>query len=273
MPRSRPALKLVLVEGEEVRALLALDVDDLDVLALLDLVGQRRGLVHAEVEPRLGQRRRQLELDLLARPPAVPPPPAPRPARVSVHEAARPGRHHGQQHVALDSRTTVRRPGAAVPANSRSARASCGRSPRACSMPTKPSPPLFATSPRTTLASASAVAPSAARSSRPSDASAVSSATWPPSGSITVTPVARAQLHDRSRPRAHPPALEAAVDRLEAGDQRWWARPQVHVFGPAPWPRPCRPARTSCLARSRLAAASSFLTSFSTTLRLYVWFQ
>src|SRR3954451_7497238 len=55
-------LQLARVEGEEVRALAPADVDDLDVLAGLDLVAQRARAVDAEVEPRLGQGRRQLEL-------------------------------------------------------------------------------------------------------------------------------------------------------------------------------------------------------------------
>ena len=58
-PSLDPVLELPTMEGQEVRALLALDVDDLDVLALAHLVGQRGGLVDAEVEPRLGQGRRQ----------------------------------------------------------------------------------------------------------------------------------------------------------------------------------------------------------------------
>ena len=57
-----PLVELVGVEGEEVRALAARDVDDLDELALAHLVGERARLVHAEVEPRLGERRRQLGL-------------------------------------------------------------------------------------------------------------------------------------------------------------------------------------------------------------------
>jgi hypothetical protein len=52
----------VRVEGEEVGALAPGDVDDLDVLAFLHLVVERRGLVDAEVEPRLGQRLGQLGL-------------------------------------------------------------------------------------------------------------------------------------------------------------------------------------------------------------------
>ena len=60
-------LELVPMEREEVRALLALDVDDLDVLAGLDLVGEGRRAVDAEVEPRLGERGRELELVVRAR--------------------------------------------------------------------------------------------------------------------------------------------------------------------------------------------------------------
>ena len=55
------------VESEEVGALLALDVDDLDVLAGANLVRERGRLVDAEVEPWLGERRRKLELAVLPR--------------------------------------------------------------------------------------------------------------------------------------------------------------------------------------------------------------
>ena len=61
-PALEAALELAGVEGEEVRALAALDVEHLDVLALAHLVGERGGAVDAEVQPRLGQRRRQLDL-------------------------------------------------------------------------------------------------------------------------------------------------------------------------------------------------------------------
>ena len=61
-PALEAALELAGVEGEEVRALAALHVEHLDVLALAHLVGERGGAVDAEVQPRLGQRRRQLDL-------------------------------------------------------------------------------------------------------------------------------------------------------------------------------------------------------------------
>ena len=55
-------LELAPVEREEVRALLALDVDDLDELACAHLVRERSRGIDADVEPGLGQRRRQLLL-------------------------------------------------------------------------------------------------------------------------------------------------------------------------------------------------------------------
>jgi hypothetical protein len=58
-PALHALLELPPVEGEEVRALPALDVDDLQVLAGLDGVAAGRGGVHAQVEDRVGQRRRQ----------------------------------------------------------------------------------------------------------------------------------------------------------------------------------------------------------------------
>ena len=61
-PALDPALELAAVEGEEVGALLPLDVDHLDVLARAHLVGERGRGVDAHVEPRLGERRRELRL-------------------------------------------------------------------------------------------------------------------------------------------------------------------------------------------------------------------
>ena len=60
-------LELDAIEREEVGALLALDVDDLDELPRAHLVGERRRRVDTEVEPRLGERRRELLLLVRAR--------------------------------------------------------------------------------------------------------------------------------------------------------------------------------------------------------------
>ena len=66
-PRSTPALELAAVEGEEVGALLPLDVDHLDELARAHLVRERGRGVDAHVEPGLGERRRELRLAVGAR--------------------------------------------------------------------------------------------------------------------------------------------------------------------------------------------------------------
>ena len=60
-------LQLRGAEGEEVGALAAAHVDHLDVLAGLDLVGERRGAVDLEVEPGVGERVGQDGLALAAR--------------------------------------------------------------------------------------------------------------------------------------------------------------------------------------------------------------
>ena len=83
------------VERQEVRALAALDVDDLDVLAGLDLVRERGRGIHPQVEHGVGQRGRQLGL---ARRPGLRPPDLEhqvgrRVVRVHGHQPAR-GRHH-----------------------------------------------------------------------------------------------------------------------------------------------------------------------------------
>src|SRR4029079_3010281 len=61
-PALEASLELPVVECEEVRALLPLDVDHLDELALAHLVGERTRRVDAEVEARFGKRRREFLL-------------------------------------------------------------------------------------------------------------------------------------------------------------------------------------------------------------------
>ncbi len=85
-------------EREEVGALAALDVDHLDVLAGLDLVGPCRGGVHPQVEQRIGQRRRQRAL---LRPARADPPDLQHQVRGRVvrghgHRPAGRGHHGGQ---------------------------------------------------------------------------------------------------------------------------------------------------------------------------------
>jgi len=99
-PPLEPVLQLVLIEGEEVRALLPLDVDDLDVLPRHDLVGECRGLVDAEVEPRFGERRRQLDLELRPRTCPLHLDDQRRGGRLAVHDPAA-GRAHHEQDVAV----------------------------------------------------------------------------------------------------------------------------------------------------------------------------
>ena len=55
-PALEPALELVRVEGEEVGALLALHVDDLDVLAGFHHIGRRRCRLDAMILQRIGER-------------------------------------------------------------------------------------------------------------------------------------------------------------------------------------------------------------------------
>ena len=116
-------LQLVLVEGQEVRALAPAHVDHLDELALAHLVGQRAGAVHAEVEARVGERRRQLGLGVGARRVALDLDHERGRRRVAVHEPAARSGHH-QQRVAL-AHEGLRGPG-----RGRRARTAAGPSPR-----------------------------------------------------------------------------------------------------------------------------------------------
>ena len=70
-PTLHAGLQLPAVKGEEVGALPAPHVDDLDVLARLHLVRERRCAVDLEVEPRLGERLRKRRLELVVRPRAA----------------------------------------------------------------------------------------------------------------------------------------------------------------------------------------------------------
>ncbi len=86
------------MEGQEVGALTALDVDDLDVLARLHLVGAGGGGVHPQVEHRFGQRRRKPRLAGLPRrhPPDLDHQVRGRVVLVHAHQPAGSGHHAGQ---------------------------------------------------------------------------------------------------------------------------------------------------------------------------------
>ena len=259
-------LELAPVEGEEVRALLALDVDDLDVLARAHLVGERGRRVDAEVEPRLGQRggsscsssvrgvaRRTStsSADAGGAPSTMRPPGAATTtvtAALGAERLRRPGRRPLAEQPDRDAP-----PAGRARARRARARGSCRRAPRA--RPGGPSPGRRPArrAPR--------------RRRAPSAPSTVSSATWPPSRSMTVTrssgpspntvaPPGRTQYVSRNGSSGRSPRTSADVP----------GAPRQASRAPSPPPRP--PAAMSCSASSRLPSASSFLTSFSTTRRL-----
>src|SRR5262249_25626266 len=152
-------LQLAPVEREEVRALLPLDVDDLDELAGPHLVGERGRRVDPEVEPRLGQRRR--ELGLLV---------ASRRGTPDLDEELPRGRPAGAATTPVTSRSArnaCEEPGGDHSPKRRTALASAGSRPRDPSSWTRRLPSRAVSASRITVAGASAVAPSAVASSRP----------------------------------------------------------------------------------------------------------
>ena len=215
-----PVVELVPVEREEVRALLALDVDHLDELARLDLVAASRGPVDPEVQPRFGERR--WELDLLAACAAgrdAPrrrgrsagerrPPPA-RPVR------PRSARSPGPPGTTARSRAgTTRRRAGSPSRGSGPARGRRG--------PARP-PARRRPSRRRAHGAPSRVRRPARRSRRPhpvpSGDSTVSSATWPPSTSITVNRSSGAIAMTVAAAGPDPVLLERRVGRAEPSDE------------------------------------------------------
>ena len=261
-PALEAALQLVLVEREEVRALLAPHVDDLDVLALLHLVGERGSLVDAEVEPRLRQRRRQLRLHLRPRRGALKLDDQRRRRRLTVdHPPAR--RRHHQQRVALGrERLRVARP--AVRTEQPHGHRVVGLHParvelRQEPVPTAPQHGRRGVRPR---AQGGRVVPPLGREHGQLGRLAAVGVHHPHA-------VARAHLHHRRGARAHPPRLERAIDRLQASHQRWRGdRHGGQAFAAGSRDSSLSACSISCCASSRLAEESSFLTSFSTTRRL-----
>ena len=229
-PALEAALELAGVEGEEVRALTALHVEHLDVLALAHLVGERGGAVDAEVQPRLGQRRRQLDLD--ERPRRRPPhlDDEVRGRRVSVDDPAR-RRADLQRGLALGQerlRGAGRRVGPEQPQAARDAER------------------------------ARVLAPVGRQDRQLRRLAAVRVA--------HRHAVVAVQAHHGRAAGADPPQLPGRIGRLEPGDLQ---RLDGHAYALAgAFASSSAACAISCSARSRLPAASSFLTSFSTARRL-----
>ena len=260
-----PLLQLVLVEGEEVRALLALHVDDLDELALAHLVGQRRRPVHAEVEPRLGQRRRQLQLGRGTRACPLELDHERRGRRVAVHEAPAGSCHH-QQRVALAFERLRRARGAA--------RTEQAQRPGVV----RAQPPRVQHAQEAVVGAALHHAPQHAgrgvrgHAQRTGIVAPVRGEHRQLGGLAAVGvdhghAVAREQLHHRRGARPHPPRLERGVRRAQPRYERWRNR-RHYALAAGSRDSSLSACSESCLASSRLPAASSFLTSFSTTRRL-----
>ena len=259
------------MEGQEVRALASAHVDHLDVLALANLVRQRARAVHPEVEPRLGERLRQIPVDLGSRRVALDLHHESGRGRVAVHDPAAGSGHHDQR-IAL-ARERLRAAGRAVRAE----------------QPHRhrvvwPKPALVQQAEEAVVRPALHQLAEHRRRRvrvRPEGAGVVAPVR-PEHRQLGRLPavrvdhrhaVAAVQLDDRGRPRAHPPRLEAPVDRPQTGDERGWSALDRHVLAAGSFASSLSACSMSSLARSRLAAESSFFTSFSTTLRLYVWFQ
>ena len=158
-------------------------------------------------------------------------------------------------------------PGAPSGPNSRTAIASCGLSPRcvqhAEEAVVRPARHQLAQHGRRRVRAR----PSAPASSRPSGEDRQLSR-LPAVRVDHRHAVAAVQLDDRRRPRAHPPRLEAPVDRPQTGYERGWSALDRHALAAGSFDSSLSACSISVLARSRLPAESSFFTSFSTTRRL-----
>ena len=267
-PSLDPALELASVEGEEVRALLALDVDDLDVLTRLDLVRGGAREADAEVQPRLGERRRQLDVLELPR-----------------RRAPDLDQQRGRRPVALDH--------AAAGSGDDNGRGALGdealrSAPRRALVEQAQGPGVVRQQTPgvqgTEHALGAPVAGQPAKHRRlavgaGADRRRVLAALGVEHGHLGDLapvavdhgePVVGAQPHGGRRTRPDPVRLERPVDRAQAGGQQRRSRGDGHgqAFAASVFTSASSACWTSCSASSRLASGSSFLTSFSTTRRL-----
>ena len=230
--------------------------------------------VDAEVEPRLGQRRRQL--DVLERPrrraPDLDQQRRRRPVALD-HPAS--GRGDDRQSRRARRRSSPSAPRGVPWSNSRRARASSGSRPSACSAPSTPVGAPVARQPAKHRRLG--VGPGADRR-RVLAALGVDHGHLGDLAPVAVDhgqPVVGAQPHGGRRTRPDPVRLERTVDRAQAGRQQRRSRGDGHAqaFAASVFASASSACWTSSSASSRLPSGSSFLTSFSTTRRLKVWFQ
>ena len=269
-------LQLPGVEREEVGALASLDVDDLDVLPRLHLVGERRGPVDLEVEPRVGERLRETRLELLERP---------RPGDLELEV--------GRGEPAVDDRLARRR----CPDDheerplrpKRRLRARRRRRPEEHRRLRARRVGTACRDRRDDLRGTVLVRPherpedrrvAVRRDAEPVEA-VRAEAEHGELGALAAVevanrePVVRLEQDRRRRPAPDAVSLASGVARHEPRDEQARAGGGGHgsyAFAGsfASW---ASASATSCSASSRLPAASSFLTSFSTARRLYDWFQ
>ncbi len=257
--------QLAAVEGEEVGALLALDVDDLDELAGGDLVGRRGGPVDPEVEARLGQRRGQL--GPLRRPRHLP-------ADLQQQRRGRPGavddpasgRGGDRDRLPLGGER-LRLPPRRFPAEQ--PKCACLVGDQALGVQGAEKPIGLALGDQAAKDARLCVRPHPDR--RPVLAAlGVEDAQLCDLPTIAVDQgqrVAGRQPHRGRRPRPHPVRLQRAVHRAQAPLQQGRSH-RGHAQAFAVDASAVSASSTSCAASSRLPSGSSFLTSFSTTRRL-----
>ncbi len=258
-------LELAPVEGEEVGALLALDVDDLDVLAGANLVREGCRLVDAEVEPRLGERGRKLELAVLPRRAAADLDEQVGRGRVAVDDAAG-GSGNDDLHLPLGAER-LRGPGRGSALEEADSQRFIGAEPRRRKLLQEPVPVAdeLAQHRRGRIgarAERAGIVRAFGRENRDLRDLA-------PVGVDDGQALVRLERDDGGAARAHEVGLEERI----LGEQPTGGARSHQAFWAGAFASCSEASAINVSASSRLPSASSFLISFSTARRLYVWFQ
>ena len=271
------------MERQEVRALLALDVDHLDELAGLHLVAEGRRPVDPEVQARVGERGGELDLLGVARARSGGPRrPGPTAGRRPRPRAARRGRRR-RDAVALGAERLLgarRRPLAEQPDRHRVRRVAARRPASVRTTSAAPSDRRGDQRPARRSRARRRRARAPRPSSEPSGASSVSSAVLAAVAVVDGEPVVGARARGRSRRPAAPSTARGRGPAELSPGPGGFGGPAGDRHASQPFARrvPCDSCfvgllDSSCSASSRFPAASSFFTSFSTARRLYDWFQ